>query len=109
MKEMLVGESFSIEIQLVDHNRKRMHWFMKMKKADDSLAATSEFLVLFVDLRQRKVSAMPDDWFERVVSRNSSDAIGERASRLLDDARWLVSRYTALQCPHRFHLFSCCS
>src|SRR5216683_5601169 len=44
-----------------------------------------------------------------VVSRNSNDAIGESASRLLDDARWLVSRYTALQCSHRFSLFSCCS
>src|SRR5450756_1703782 len=46
---------------------------------------------------------------ERVVSKNSNDAIGECASRPLDDARWLVSRYTSLQCPHRFSLFSCCS
>jgi len=43
-----------------------------------------------------------------VVSRNSNDAIGECASRLLDDARLLISRYTAPQCP-RFSLFSCCS
>jgi Ca2+-transporting ATPase len=44
-----------------------------------------------------------------VVSRNSNEAIGECASRLLDDSRRLVSRYTPLQCPHRFSLFSCCS
>jgi hypothetical protein len=43
-----------------------------------------------------------------VVSKNSNDAFGECASRLLDNARWLVCRYTALQCP-RFSLFSCCS
>jgi hypothetical protein len=44
-----------------------------------------------------------------VVSRNSNESIGECASRLLDDARLLISRYTAPQCPHRFSLFSCCS
>jgi hypothetical protein len=36
------------------------------------------------------------------VSRNSNDAIGECASRLLDDPPRLVSPYTPLQCPHRF-------
>jgi hypothetical protein len=44
-----------------------------------------------------------------VVSRNSNEAIGQCASRLLDDPRRLVSPYTPLQCPHRFSLFSCCS
>jgi hypothetical protein len=44
-----------------------------------------------------------------VVSRNSNEAIGECASRLLDDPRRLVSPYTPLQCPHRLSLFSCCS
>jgi hypothetical protein len=44
-----------------------------------------------------------------VVSRNSNDTIGQCASRLLDDPPRLVSPYTALQCPHRFSLFSCCS
>jgi acyl-CoA thioester hydrolase len=66
LKEMLVDEPFSIETQLIDHDRKRMHWFMRMKKVECSEAATCEFLALFVDLRQRRVSAMPDDWFDRL-------------------------------------------
>jgi acyl-CoA thioester hydrolase len=82
IKEMLVGESFFFEIQLVDHDRKRMHWFMKMKKADNSLAATSEFLVVFVDLRQRKVCAMPDDWFERLSEIKSAHAVLPRPAEL---------------------------
>jgi acyl-CoA thioester hydrolase len=82
MSEMLVGEKFSIETQLIDHDRKRMHWFMKMKKADDSLAATCEFLGLFVDLRQRKVSAMPDDWFERLSKIKSAHAVLPRPVEL---------------------------
>ena len=36
---------------------------------------------------------------QRVVSRNSNEAIGQCASRLLDDPRRLVSPYTPLQCP----------
>jgi acyl-CoA thioester hydrolase len=82
MKEMLVGESFSIEIQLIDHDRKRMHWFMKMKKADNSLAATCEFLALFIGLRERKVSAMPDDWFERLSMIKSAHAVLPRPTEL---------------------------
>jgi acyl-CoA thioester hydrolase len=82
MKEMLVGESFAIEIQLVDHDRKRTHWFMKMKKADNSLAATCEFLTLFMDLRERKVSAMPDDWFERLSKIKSAHAVLPRPTEL---------------------------
>ena len=66
LREMLVDEPFSIETQLIDHDRKRMHWFMRMRKADRSAAAACEFLALFMDLRQRRVSAMPDDWYERL-------------------------------------------
>ena len=47
--------------------------------------------------------------YNPVLSRNSNEAIGRCASRLLDDPRRLVSPYTPLQCPHRFSLFSCCS
>ena len=38
-----------------------------------------------------------------------NDAIGECASPVLDDARWLVSRYTCCNVPTVFSLFSCCS
>jgi transposase-like protein len=44
-----------------------------------------------------------------VVSRNSNEAIGQCAGRLLDEPPRLVSPSTPLQCPHRFSLFSCCS
>jgi len=69
---------------------------------NSTIAAEQEIdgLAMLVD---RAVKVVP------VVSRNSNEAIGECASRLLDDPRRLVSPYTALQCPHRFSLFSCCS
>ena len=65
LKEMLLDECFSIEAQLINHDRKRMHWFMQMKKEDGEIAATAEFMVLFMNLGQRKVAAMPQEWFDR--------------------------------------------
>jgi acyl-CoA thioester hydrolase len=61
--ELFLDEAFSIETMLVEHDRKRIRWFMHMRKADGSLAATCEWLLLFVDIHQRKVTEMPDDLF----------------------------------------------
>jgi hypothetical protein len=65
------------------------------------------------DFRPEEGRHRADDGISRnidpVVSRNSNEAIGQCASRLLDDRRRLVSPYTPLQCPHRLSLFSCCS
>jgi len=65
-KEMALNESFSIEAQLINHDKKRMHWFMQMRKDGGDIAATGEFMALFMDLRQRKVGAMPESWFDRL-------------------------------------------
>lgn len=65
--ELLLGETFSIETTLLDHDRKRIRWFNVMRKADGTIAATCEWLVLFVDFHQRRVTAIPDDLFERLA------------------------------------------
>ncbi len=65
LREMRLNECFSIEAQLINHDPKRMHWFMQMKKDHGEVAATGEFMALFMDLGQRKVAAMPREWFER--------------------------------------------
>jgi acyl-CoA thioester hydrolase len=66
-KEMALNESFSIEAQLINHDKKRMHWFMQMRKDSGDIAATGEFMALFMDLGQRKVSAMPGEWHDRLL------------------------------------------
>lgn len=65
--ELFLDEAFSIETVLLDHDRKRIRWFNIMRKADGSIAATCEWLVLFVDFHRRRVTAMPDDLFDRLA------------------------------------------
>jgi hypothetical protein len=72
-------------------------------------AAKRTVVVLPPGAELRVALTVYTDLDEPVVSRNSNEAIGQCASRLLDDPRRLVSPYTPLQCPHRFSLFSCCS
>ncbi len=64
--ELFLGDAFRIETQLIEFDRKRIRWFMTMRKADGSIAATCEWLLLFMDINQRKVVAMPDEFHDQL-------------------------------------------
>jgi acyl-CoA thioester hydrolase len=65
--ELFEGDPIRIETQLVDFNRKRFHWFQQMRHGETSkLAATCEWMILFIDMNKRKVAEMPDDIFELI-------------------------------------------
>ena len=67
-RELMKDDPMRIETQLIGFDAKRMHWMQSMyHRRDRYLAATAEWLVLHVDLRQRKVAAMPDA-LQRVLS-----------------------------------------
>jgi acyl-CoA thioester hydrolase len=62
LREVREGASLAISAQLLGHDRKRIHSFLRMHHAADGfLAATYEVLSLFVDARARRVAAMPDE------------------------------------------------
>lgn len=59
--ELLEGEAFRCEYQLLDWDRKRLHFFGEMRKmSDGALCATSETLTMNVDLTARKSADYPD-------------------------------------------------
>jgi acyl-CoA thioester hydrolase len=63
--ELFQGDPIRIETQLVDFNRKRFHWFQQMRHGETlKLAATCEWMILFIDMNKRKVAEMPDDIFD---------------------------------------------
>ncbi|MBZ0217134.1 MAG: thioesterase family protein [Fimbriimonadaceae bacterium] len=62
--EMLEGEPFTVVTQLIAHDRKRMHFYNEMHKADGSVAARCEWLILFVDLKTRKVTEVSDSQYQ---------------------------------------------
>jgi acyl-CoA thioester hydrolase len=66
--ELFLGDGFSVETQLIEFDRKRIRWFMTMRKADGSVAAACEWLLLFVDIRSRKVLAMPDEFHDSLTA-----------------------------------------
>jgi acyl-CoA thioester hydrolase len=63
--ELFEDDPIRIETQLIDFNRKRFQWFQQMRHGETGkLAATCEWMILFIDMTRRKVAEMPDDMFE---------------------------------------------
>jgi acyl-CoA thioester hydrolase len=59
-RELMQGDPLRVATQLIGFDSKRMHWIQSMfHRHDGFLAATAEWLILHVDLRQRKVAEMP--------------------------------------------------
>lgn len=71
-QELREGDRLRITTQLLGCDAKRLHFFQYMHHAGDGfLAATGEWLILCVDLKLRKVIAMPETLralVERVAS-----------------------------------------
>jgi len=60
-REVKEGDRLRITTQLIDFDAKRMHFIQCMYHAGDAyLAATDEWLIMCVDLRQRKTIAIPE-------------------------------------------------
>ncbi len=61
LDELLEAAEFTINLQLVDHDAKRLHLFLEMVNAKGSVCATSEQLLMNVDLTTRR-STPYSDW-----------------------------------------------
>ena len=73
--ELFEGDPIKVETQLVDFDRKRFHWFQQMRHGNTgALAATCEWLILFIDMTKRRVSEMPDDIFNLVARLKAAHA-----------------------------------
>ncbi|MFZ5790695.1 MAG: thioesterase family protein [Pseudomonadota bacterium] len=60
-RELFAGQPLRITTQLVDFDAKRCHLIQAMYHAEEGfLAATVEWLVLYIDMTKRKVAVMPD-------------------------------------------------
>ncbi len=67
LAELLEGEEFQIRFQLLDADEKRIHVFLEMTRIrDGALVATSEQLILNVDLEARRSAPYPADRSARI-------------------------------------------
>ena len=66
-RELRAGDPFEIATRLIDADRKRLHLFHAMSRADDSeLAATIEVMGLHVDMSGPRAAPLPDDAFAKI-------------------------------------------
>ena len=84
VRELHLGDRVRATLQILDHDEKRIHYFQELRHVDGWLAATSENLVLHVDMAGPKVAPFPSDMRERVEAMAKAHAVlpvPERAGR----------------------------
>jgi acyl-CoA thioester hydrolase len=60
LKEIGAGQRVKVAMRLIAADAKRLHWWQELWTADDAfLSATSEILVLHVDMGLKKVTPFP--------------------------------------------------
>ena len=61
-REVSATDTVRVTLQLIDHDEKRLHFYMEIRHATEGwLAAHSENLSLHVDMETRKVCPFPED------------------------------------------------
>lgn len=61
-RELKRDDSVRVTLQLIDHDEKRLHYYLEIRHATEGwVAASSENLSLHVDMRTRKVTPFPAD------------------------------------------------
>jgi acyl-CoA thioester hydrolase len=61
-RELKMHDRVRVTLQLVDHDEKRIHYYMEIRHAGEGwVAATMEGLSLHVDMETRKVCPFPED------------------------------------------------
>ncbi len=87
LQEVVEGDALTFSFQLLDHDAKRLHYFMEMRHAEQGyLAATSEQVLVHVDLNTRRSCPfLPEhqDLFARMLAGHGKLPRPEQAGRSL--------------------------
>jgi acyl-CoA thioester hydrolase len=75
LRELRAGDPVRVTFQLLDFDAKRMHYFEQLFHAEEGwLSATSENMVLHVDVEAKKTAAFPDDIAARLKRMKAAHA-----------------------------------
>ncbi len=67
LRELKLGDPYSISFQLLGHNAKRVHYFMFMHhRKEEFLSATVELMIAFMGLENRKIISFPSNVSKRL-------------------------------------------
>jgi len=82
LDELLEGQSFACDFQMLDSDHKRVHYFVTMHHLDKgTVAATMEGLSTNVDLEARRSADYPDDVRARIAALTEAHAGLARPAR----------------------------
>ena len=82
-RELTAPDRVRATLQLIDHDEKRLHYYLEIRHAADAfVAATSENLSLHVDLRSKRVVPFPDDILANLAVMKATHARLPRPSAL---------------------------
>ncbi len=91
LREVFAGDEVRIASRMLDHDRKRIHYFHEMYHAGEGwLAATNECVAIHVDMKLRKSAPFGDAAATRLAEMTAAHALlgrPDRAGRSLDIRR----------------------
>ena len=68
-RELKEGEAYRVTTQLLDSDAKRLHYFEQLfRESDDTLAATTEIMLMHMDMSTVRSAPMPDEVRENVAA-----------------------------------------
>lgn len=86
-RELKLGDPMRFTSQLLDYDRKRVHYVNCMYHAHEGyLAATNELITVHVNLKSRRSSPMPDDvlaGLERVMQQHRTLPVPAQVGRVI--------------------------
>lgn len=71
LRELMVGQAFQVDFQLIDHDRKRIHFWAEIQVAGTT-CATQEVLAMNVDHTSKRSIAFPD-WLQQRLAQLQED------------------------------------
>ena len=75
VREVFAGHTVRVVSRLVDHDRKRLHYFHQMFHAADGwLAATNEIVAIHVDMATRRSAPFSDETAARLAAMGTAHA-----------------------------------
>ena len=86
VRELHLDHRVTASLQILDHDDKRIRFFQELRHVDGWLAATSEDLILHVDMTGPKVAPFPADIMEKIEAMARAHAslpMPERAGRAI--------------------------
>ena len=76
-RELVVGQEVEVHFRLIDHDHKRLHFYMEMYAVGEKsyLAATLEEMIICADLANRKSTEFPNDVLQNIeqIAKDQTD------------------------------------